>query len=114
MNYSIERNGKIVIFTIKQKKITTEHAPKLKAEILIVSQPDIDALIFDISQVESMESSGLGSLLLAHRQLKEEGIPVVLVGTQPMVRMLISISQIEYLFEYFDTIDEAIASLEEN
>jgi anti-sigma B factor antagonist len=112
MNFTIERRNKIAIFGIKHNKLNSELAPKFKAELLIVCQPDIDALIIDLTDVESIESAGLGGLLLAHRQLDSAGIPVVLVGVQPMVLTLLSISQIEPLFDFFDTIDEAVESIE--
>lgn len=114
MNYSIEYRDKIVIFTLKHAKLNSDIAPKFKAELLIICQPDIEALIIDLSMVEVIESAGLGCLLLAHRQLNEYATPVMLVGVQKMVKSLIEISQIEHLFEYYDTVEDAINSYETN
>lgn len=114
MNYTIERRGKIVIFILKHKNLNSEVSAKVKAELLILCQPDIEALVIDLTDVEMIESSGLGALLLAHRQLNEHSIPVILTGVHGMVQSLLSISQIENLFEYYDDIETAIETFEEN
>jgi len=113
MNYTIEHQGKNVIFTLKQKSVTSEISAQLKAQLLIICQPDIDALILDLSNVEMIDSSGLGAFLLAHRQLKEHAIPIALVGVNPMVASLLRISQIDNLFDVFDTVDSAIETFAE-
>jgi anti-sigma B factor antagonist len=113
MKYTIEHNDKIVIFTLKHITLNSEVSAKMKAELLIICQPNIEALILDLTQVEAIDSSGLGALLLAHRQLNEYEIPIFLVGVQPMVMSLINISQIEHLFEYADDVEEALQFMEE-
>ncbi len=111
MNYTLETQGKIVIFTLKHNKLDSALAPELKAELLIICQSDIDTFIMDLSQVETIDSSGLGCLLLASRLLSEHSIPIVLIGLQTNVKLLIDISRIEHLFEYFDTREEALANI---
>lgn len=112
MNFTIEHRDKIVIFTVKNHSIDNEISARFKAEMLIICQPDIDALIIDLSNVKVIDSSGLSALLLAHRQLKDYEIPAILVGVQGFVRTMMSITRIEGLYEFFDTMDDAIDSLE--
>ncbi len=108
MRFTVEHIDKIVIFTLKNERLDGEVSAKFKAEILILCQPDIEALIIDLSNVESIDSAGLGALLLAHRQLKDHAIPVILVGIHAFVRTLMNISQLESLFEFYDTLDDAL------
>ncbi len=108
MRFTFERIDKLVIFTIKNEKVDGDVSAKFKAEILILCQPDIDALVIDFSNVQYIDSSGLGALLLAHRQLKDHMIPVILVGVEGMVRTMLEISQIEDLFEFYNTVDEVV------
>ncbi len=111
MRYTVEHRDNIVIFTINNDNITGEISSTLKAEILIVCQPDIDAMILDLTKVESIDSAGLGALLLAHRQLKEHNIPTYLVGVNELVHTLMSISQIDNLFVIYANVDEVFADL---
>lgn len=107
MNFSFERTDDVIMFKLQNPNLDMEIASQLKAKLLILCQPDIEALIFDLSQIEYVDSSGLGALLLAYRQLKEYEGKIVLVGVSAVVRKMLSLSQIEDLFEYYDTIEEA-------
>ena len=108
MNFNIENRDDYVIFTVKSKKLDSENSPKLKAELLILSQPDIAGLILDISDVEYIDSSGLGAMLLANRQLKEFGSILTLASPQEVVMSMLEISQLTELFDIADSVDEAI------
>ena len=112
MNFNLENRGNKVIFTVLDNSIEGKIAADLKARILVIAQPDVEALIIDLSNVKVIDSSGLGALLLAHRQLKENTTPVILVGMQTFTRNLLKITRIENIFEYYDTVDAAIAGIE--
>lgn len=113
MHSTIEHKDKIVIFTLKNTTVEGKVSADFKAKMLILAQPDIDAMIIDLSAVEMIDSSGLGALLLAHRQLKEHAIPLALIGVSEMIRSLMSMTRIDQLFELYDTVDEAITAFEE-
>ncbi|GAB5464999.1 MAG: hypothetical protein Kapaf2KO_04350 [Candidatus Kapaibacteriales bacterium] len=108
MRYTTEHRDEITILSIHNQKVDGEISAKLKAEILIVAQPDIEGLIIDLSAVELIDSSGLGALLLANRQLKEYGIPLGLVGVREMVHSLMKISQIDGLYDFYPTIEDGM------
>ena len=108
MNYTTEQRDNIVILELKDTTVESSVSADLKAKILILAQPDIDALIINLSSVEAIDSSGLGALLLANRQLQEHSIPVILVGVREFVRSLMSMTRIDEVFEFYDTLEEAL------
>lgn len=112
MKFLIEQDDNVVIFTLKEPRLDSLVAPEVKAELLIVCQPNIDALIIDLTKVDYCDSTGLSCLLLAHRQLKAHEAPVILVGARESVRNLLRISQMEWLFEFFDNIEQAFEDLQ--
>jgi anti-sigma B factor antagonist len=112
MNFTIEYKDKIAIFILKEKTIESKISAELKAQMLILAQPDIDALVVDLSNVEAIDSSGLGGLLLAHRQLVEFNIPLIITGCGGFVKSLMEMTRIDELFEFADTIEEAITALQ--
>jgi|DewCreStandDraft_4_1066084.scaffolds.fasta_scaffold00209_121 anti-sigma B factor antagonist len=112
MKYTIEKNDNIAVFTLKNKNLTSEISAKFKAELLILCQPDLRALVLDLTNVEYIDSLGLGSLLLAHRQMKDYGIPVYMVGIQDMVMNMLRISRMADLFVFTNTVDEALDMIE--
>jgi anti-sigma B factor antagonist len=112
MRYSVEQDEELVIFTIKEAMLDATVAPEAKSELLIITQPSIKALIIDLSMVQFCDSQGLSALLLAHRQMKENEGFVILVNVQDPVRKLFTVSQIEYLFEFQPSVQEAISWLQ--
>ena len=112
MNFSLENRDNFAIITILDNSVEGKSAAELKTKILVVAQTNIEALILDLSNVSIMDSSGLGALLLAHRQLKDHSIPVVLVGVQEFIKNLLNITRIEDIFIYFATVDDALAGIE--
>lgn len=86
---------------------------KYKAEFLIFCQSELDAFIIDLKAVESIDSAGFGALLLAYRQLKDHGVPVILTGVDEYIKSLMDMTQIDTLFEFEETIQKALENLEE-
>lgn len=109
MNFKTENIDNNVIFTILEKSVENRIATELKANILIVAQPDIAALILDMSHIAVIDSSGLGALLLAHRQLKDNKIPIVLVGLNHFIKNLLNITRIGDIFLYAGSVEEAVS-----
>jgi anti-sigma B factor antagonist len=114
MQFTIDNRDNIVIFSLKNTTVESKVASEFKAKLLILAQPDIDALILDLTNVQAIDSSGLGALLLAHRQLKEHSIPVILVGVQEFVMSLMNMTRIDELFEFYDTLEEALETFEDD
>ncbi len=54
-----------MIFKLENQTVEGDVSAELKAKMLILAQPDIDALIIDLSKADAIDSSGLGALLLA-------------------------------------------------
>jgi anti-sigma B factor antagonist len=111
MNLTIENRNEITIVKINEKKITSENSPKLKAKLLIEAQPNLRAFIIDISNVEAIDSSGFGAFLLADRQLRNHGIPTLIVGVRENIKHLFEILKLDRVFSFYNTIEEALAEI---
>ena len=113
MNFKTENIDNFVIFTILENTLEGKSASDLKSQMLIVAQPDINALIIDLSNIVVIDSTGLGALLLAYRQLKDHNIPIVLIGVQDFVNNLLEITRIKDIFQYSRTVEDAFNTLKE-
>jgi len=109
MNYILERRKNLVIFKIRNPKIEGVISAHYKAEFLIFCQPDLDAFILDLSEVETIDSAGFGALLLAYRQLKDSGTPVVLCNVNEYIKSLMSMTQIDELYDFYDNLQDALS-----
>jgi anti-anti-sigma factor len=107
MKYSIENIDQIVIFGIKHKNVNSNISADLKEQLLILSQPDIKALVVDISEVETIDSAGIGSFLLAERQLSDHGVPMAFAGANETIKNTMTMLNLDKLFDFFDTAEDA-------
>jgi len=111
MNFTVENRNGFAIIKTNRNSIESKISTELKSKVSVVAQPAIEALLIDLSSVNIIDSTGLGALLLAHRQLKEHSKPVVLVGIQGSTKKLLKMTQVENIFVYHQTIDEALTNI---
>lgn len=108
MNLIIDKQEKYVLVSIKESKLTSVVAPELKAEIVVLMHDGFKNMIFDLSEVQYCDSSGLSAILVAYRSCRDNNGFFVLSGVQDHVRKLISISQLDGMLVQVPTILEAI------
>lgn len=65
-------------------------------------------VVADLSALEMLDSTGLGSLIAALKRVGEKGGDLKIAGLQKRVRMVFEITRVYKVFEIFDTVDEAL------
>jgi anti-sigma B factor antagonist len=108
MHFSTDQQDTTTVFRLKEEKLDSSNAGQLKAEFLILAQPDVDTLIVDLSEVRHIDSAGISALLLAQRQMSVHGGDVRLVGPNEAVQSMLRVTQLDRIFSTFNTIDEAL------
>ncbi|GAB1429395.1 hypothetical protein MASR2M18_02270 [Ignavibacteria bacterium] len=108
MRFSVEQDNDVVVFTLKETKLDGATAPDVKAEFLIVCQPNIEAFVIDLSNVRECDNNGISALLLANRLMKEHDAPVYLAGVSEKIHNLLNLSMVEHNFRFCDTVEEAL------
>jgi anti-anti-sigma factor len=83
-------------------------APELKAEIVMLHHDHFKNMIFDLSDVQYCDSSGLSAILVGFRTCRDNNGTFVLTGVQEHVKKLISISQLDAMLHQVPTVNEAI------
>lgn len=108
MHFTIDQKDGVTIFKLNEPRLDSQNAGQLKAEFLILAQPDVEKLILDLSQVSYVDSAGLSALLLAERQQSAHGGDIRLVGVNENVKSLLRITQLDRIFPMYATVTEAI------
>ncbi|MGQ9819485.1 MAG: STAS domain-containing protein [Candidatus Kapaibacteriales bacterium] len=111
MNLTIDHIDDVKIIKIRTEKITSENSSDLKAKLLIESQSNIKALIIDLEEVKSIDSTGVSALLLANRQLSPFEIPVYITGLNLQITFLFDILNLNNVFVLKNTINEAMSEI---
>lgn len=108
MNLIIDKQEKYVLLKIQEAKLTSVVAPELKAEIVLLHHEHFKNMIFDLTDVQYCDSSGLSALLVGFRMCRDNNGTFVLCGVQEHVKKLISISQLDSMLHMVPTVNEAI------
>ncbi|MDP4220361.1 MAG: STAS domain-containing protein [Bacteroidota bacterium] len=108
MNFKIEQRDRATIFRPNEKRLDSVIAPDLKAEFLILAQPDVKTLVLDLSGVEYIDSAGLSALLLAQRQQVHHHGDMRIAGASNDVRSLLALTALDRVFPMYETVEEAL------
>jgi anti-anti-sigma factor len=112
MNFEIKKTEDITIFKLNEKRLDTNISGLVKGEFTLLLKVEGAAkLVVDLSEVESCDSSGLSSLLVANRILNTTGGSMRIAAPSEKVYSLIKITQLERVLPVCRTVDEAIAEL---
>ncbi len=108
MKFSLDKHEKYVVFKLEESKLNSLIAPIVKSEFILINTEGLRNVIMDLSEVKFCDSSGLSSLLVAHRLCKTSGGIFAITGLQPTVEKLIKISQLESVLTIVMTVEEAV------
>ena len=103
-------SGAIVLSPVGRIDHATSEDFRKQLEVIVGSAAG-EALIFDLTGVEYISSAGLRCFMLASKQAKTQGSPMVVAGLQPVVKEIFEISRFTLVFEMFPTVRDAIAEV---
>ncbi|MBK9149738.1 MAG: STAS domain-containing protein [Saprospiraceae bacterium] len=108
MKYTLDKNDKYSIFRLDEENLNSVLAPDLKSEFVFFRNEGVKNLIFDMSSVKYVDSSGLSAILTANRLWKDYGVFAVTGAKSPAVKKLIEISRLETILTLIPTNEEAV------
>jgi anti-sigma B factor antagonist len=108
MKYSIDKQDKYAVFRLEEDNLNSLLAPKLQSEFVILANEGIENLIFDLSDVKFVDSSGLSAILTADRLWKSIGSFILTGIEHPSVKKLIEISRLDSVLTIIPTVSESV------
>ena len=115
MNFDISKTDDITIFKLNENRLDTNISGLVKSEFTLLLKVDgVQKFIIDLSQVESCDSSGLSTILVANRILNSSGGEMRLAAPSEKVYTLIKITQLERVLRVCNSVEEAIAELKKS
>ena len=82
----------------------------LREHVNSVVKKNIKSIVMDMSEVEFIDSSGLGSLVSCLRMINREEGDIRLASLQDQIRALIELTRLHRVFQIFDDCESAITS----
>lgn len=108
MKYSVDKNDNYSILQLEEDNLNSLIAPNLKSEFVFLRNEGVQNLIFDLSAVKYVDSSGLSAILTANRLWKDFGSFILTGVAHPSVQKLIEISRLESILTIIPTVEESI------
>jgi anti-anti-sigma factor len=107
MKFQLDKKENLTILKLEEKNLNSIFAPDLKSEFIFLRNEGVRSLIFDMSEVQYVDSSGLSSILTANRLWKDHGSFIIAGPLADPVKKLIEISKLESVITIIPTVEEA-------
>jgi len=108
ISVEIVHSGRALVLKVITETLETDNVAAFRAAI----SPLLDKsahFIIDLSDVEFMDSTGLGSMLSCLRIVKSKGGSLRICSLTPEVEQLFEMVMMDRVFEIFKTQEEALA-----
>ena len=101
-------DGNLVI-QILEARLGADKAEAFKQTLGQYPQAGNRRLILDLSQVEFIDSSGLGAIFSLRKQLGDDGELIIFGATEPVTDMF-KLTRMDRVFAIYQTLKEALAT----
>ncbi|KAB2910026.1 MAG: STAS domain-containing protein [Ignavibacteriales bacterium] len=112
MNHKITLFGEITVYAFAEKRLDANISGLIKGEFGdIVRNQNVKKLVIDLSEVESCDSSGLSTLLVANRLISDVHGGLRVVCPSEKLLTLIKITKLDRVLRLCGSVDEAVREL---
>ncbi len=94
-----------------QGQLNAHAGMNLKQQVLAIEPERFNLCIVDLAQVDFIDSAGLLSLVSGLNAANRKNCRLVFCNVRPSVRLIFEITQLDSVFELFDTFSEATAEV---
>ena len=108
MKFTLDKQDAYSVLSLEEENLNSLIAPDLKSEFIFLRNEGVRNLIFDLSRVKYVDSSGLSAILTANRLWKDYGSYVITGIEHPSVEKLIKISRLDTILAIVPTVTESI------
>jgi anti-anti-sigma factor len=95
MKLLLDKQADYTLVKLEEEKLDSMISPQLKSELVFLNSEGVQNIIFDMSAVKYVDSSGLSAILVGNRMCNGSDGRFVLSHVNPSIAKLIEISQLE-------------------
>jgi anti-sigma B factor antagonist len=111
MEMTVEKLGEVTIVQLPGEQLDASNAKDFKRDVASILSAT-SKVVFDLSQLRFVDSSGLGAMLSCLRQMNAAGGDLKLCGLSKSVRALFELVRMHRIFDICDTKDDAVRILQ--
>jgi anti-sigma B factor antagonist len=109
MDYKLEKKNNYTIVRFDEKRLDVLVAQDIKTDLFRILEDNIKVLGLDLSNVQFMDSSGLGALVAVLKRITPHG-RLLLWGLSPEVKSLFELTQLYKVFDVYELEKDALLS----
>ena len=109
MEITMREEGKVVILNLSGR-LDLASGSTLKEEVKSLTEKGTSHIHLNLSRVEFINSSGLGSLVSIMKEVRLQKGRLTLSDLAGYVQEIFDITQLSHIFEIFETEEEALGS----
>ena len=102
------RDGHVQLFSLGGS-LDIATSPSLRAALMEAADREKHEIVVDLSQLEFLDSTGLGALIGAHKRATEHGGAVRLVAHEGQILRLLRITGLLDVFAVYPSVEAALA-----
>ena len=110
MQISEKQVGAVLVLQIHGKILMGEGNVAIKKKIQEKVAGGVKDIVLDLAEVPYIDSSGLGELISSYTTIQKAGGKLKLANLTNKIVDLLSITKLVTVFEYFGSVEEAVAS----
>lgn len=114
MSFNVSEKYNCVIIEFKGNVMGGPDAVSLNEELHELIEKERTNVVVDLGKVKFMNSSGLGMLIGALTTMKKAGGDLRIANATDKIESLLIITKLITVFKHYKTLDEAVASYQEN
>lgn len=108
METNTEQIGNVLKITVTGRLVAV-CAEEFK-QLLLSSIQNCKQILLDLSQMNYIDSSGLGAMVFAHQEISHQGGQLKIACLQAKPRVVFDITKVYRIFDIYDDVETAIAS----
>lgn len=105
-----EKKGSVVLVKPLEKRMDATIAADFKTQMGVLINEGQALFVLDLSEVDFVDSSGLGAIVASLKMLGGKG-DLVIASAGEKVMKLFKLTRMDRVFQVFPTSDEALAQL---
>ncbi|MDN5354941.1 MAG: anti-sigma factor antagonist [Candidatus Cloacimonadota bacterium] len=105
MKLELKQKGNYAILKIIGG-LDAAHTKEFKQQFQTYAEENIN-FIFDLSQMDFMDSTGFGAIVSVYKLIKEVGGVILIANLQSKPKMLFKITRADKIFKVFDNLQAA-------
>jgi anti-sigma B factor antagonist len=111
MEYDMNKKSEVLVIKPGSTRIDAAFATQFKNELLDSFKQGKNTIVLDLSDVDFIDSSGLGALVSSRKTLGENG-EIALCSVKERVQTLFDITRMNKVFRIYNSKEDAISSFQ--